>query len=471
MRTLIKNACVITVNPSGDVFDRGYVAIGDDGLIHSVGPGGSEPAAHGARVVDARGGLVTPGLINLHQHLHMNLLKGLADGMLLEPWVFNFSAKSRKFMARDDVGTSLTLAAMEMLRTGTTCVLNHQSTFDWPVHQDAADVLAQAGLRQVLAVSYQCRTPKMPDHPWSAADATRHIGALVDTLEGANGGMTRAALVVECNAHHTEAGRSSDELVRAGHALAHDRDLHIAVHMSAGTLSMQMGFTKYRRQTGRSDVGYLEGLGVLDHRWLLKHGIHFSDEDIAIVARRGASVVYTPTSEAIRGGGLGHWRSMLAAGVNCTLGTDGPAVDYSVDMVEQMKACCYLQGGRYGDPTAVPPRIALEMATINAARALGMDRSIGSLEPGKQADLVLFDRDRPHLRMVRDPVTALVRATRGADARLVMVNGRVAYEDGHFPMLPQADRVLEDARTRATAIAKAAGFEPLAVPRWPAPVV
>jgi 5-methylthioadenosine/S-adenosylhomocysteine deaminase len=293
----------------------------------------------------------------------------------------------------------------------------------------------------------------------------------VDTLNGANGGMTRAALVVECNAHHTEAGRSSDELVRAGHALALEKNLRIAVHMSGGTLSMNMGFTKYRRQTGRSDVEYLEGLGVLDHRWLLKHCIHFSDEDIAIVALRGASAVYTPTSEAIRGGGFGHWRAMRDAGVNCTLGTDGPAVDYSVDMVEQMKACCYLLSVRYGDPELVSPSAALEMATINAARALGLDHSIGSLEVGKQADLVLFDRDRAHLRMVRDPVTAFVRASRGADARLVVVNGCIAYEDGDFPMIPHADAVMADARARARTVARAAGFEPLAVPRWPAPAV
>jgi 5-methylthioadenosine/S-adenosylhomocysteine deaminase len=468
MRTLIQNACVITVNPQGDVLEGGFVAIGDDGLIHSVGPAGSEPPADGARVIDARGGFVAPGLINLHQHLHMNLLKGLADGMLLEPWVFNFSAVGRKFMGREDVRTSTSLAAMEMLRTGTTCVLNHQTTFGWSeVHHDAAELLAQAGLRQVLAVAFQCRTPKMPDHPWSAADATRNIGALVDTLDGANAGMTRAALVVECNAHHTEAGRSSDELVRAGYALACDKDLRIAVHMSGGTLSMHMGFTKYRRQTGRSDVGYLEGLGVLDHRWLLKHGIHFSDDDIAIVAQRGASVVYTPTSEAIRGGGLGHWRAMLDAGVTCTLGTDGPAVDYSVDMVEQMKACCYLQSVRYGDPAAVPPHVALQMATINAARALGMAHAIGSLEVGKQADLVLFDRARPHLRMVRDPVTAFVRASRGADARLVVVGGRVVYEDGEYPTLPHAEALMADARTRSRKVARAADFERLAVPRWP----
>lgn len=468
MRTLIKNACVLTANPAGDVFEDGFVLLGADRRIEAVGPAALAPPADGLRVVDAQGAFVAPGMINLHQHLHMNLLKGLADGMLLEPWVFNFSAHSRKFMQREDVNTSLTLGAMEMLRTGTTCVLNHQSSFAWPdLHRDAARLIAGVGLRQVLAVAFQCRTPKLPQHPWSAEEAVVHTGALTRELQGAHGGMTRAALVVECNAHHTEAGRSSDELVRAGHALAREQDLRIAVHMSGGTLSMKMGFTKYRRQTGRSDVEYLDRLGVLDHRWLLKHGIHFSDDDIRAVARTRASVVYTPTSEAIRGGGLGHWRAMREAGVNCTLGTDGPAVDYSVDMVEQMKACCYLQSVRYGDPQAVQPRHALEMATLNAARALGLDDEIGSLEPGKRADLVLFERDRAHLRLVRDPVAAFVRAARGADARLVMVDGRVAYQDGLFPLLGDAGTVIERAQERARALSVAADLGRLATAHWP----
>ena len=212
------------------------------------------------------------------------------------------------------------------------------------------------------------------------------------------------ALAIECNAHHTELGKSSDELVTTGHSLAVEKNLRIPVHMSGGTLSMSMGFLKYLRLTQRRDVAYLDGLGVLDERWLLKHGIHFSDVDIETVRERGAHVVYTPTSEAIRGGGLGPCARLLSEGVNCALGTDGPAVDYSVDMVEQMRASMYLQNAKHRNPRAVSHQDALEMATINAARALAMDGEIGSIEPGKRADIAIFDLDhtRPG-RSAREP--------------------------------------------------------------------
>ncbi len=471
MRTLIRNACVIPVNAARDVFEDGFVAV-DGTRIAALGPAHATPPGAWDRVIDARGALVTPGLINMHQHVHMNLLKGLADGMLLEPWVFNFTTPSRKHMGRDEVLASARLGVLEMLRTGTTCMLNHQSPFAWDGYLgDMAGVISGMGMRQMMAMAFQCRTPKMPDHPFSARQAADFTAGVVNELDGGWGGLTRMALVIECNAHHTELGRSSDELVRVGHALARERNLRIAVHMSGGTLSMKMGFTKYRRQTGRSDVAYLDGLGVLDERWILKHGIHFSDQDLRAVAQRAAHVVYTPTSESMRGGGMGPWVSMLRAGINCALGSDGPAVDYSVDMVEQMKACCFLQSVRYAAPEAIDPRIALEMATINAARALGWDDEIGSLEPGKRADLVIFGRDRPHQQMLPDPVQALVLATRGADARTVFVDGNIVYDAGRFPQSDDVAAIIRSAGERARAVAHAAGFEPMAQARWPAPAV
>jgi 5-methylthioadenosine/S-adenosylhomocysteine deaminase len=467
MRTLISNACVITGNAAGEIHPQGFLLL-DGSRIAAVGPMSDAPPTEGVVTIDARGDFVTPGLINMHQHLHMNLMKGLADGMLLEPWATNFSAHCRRSMQPAFVRNSARLATLEMLRTGTTCVLNHQSPFPWPaLHHDAAEVIAGAGMRQVMAVAFQCRTPKLPDHPWDEAEASLQLGRLIDELDGANGGLTRMAMAVECNAHHTEMGRSSDSLVHAGHALARAKDLRVAVHMSGGTLSMRMGFTKYRRQTGRSDVEYLESLGVLDHRWLLKHGIHFSDQDIDKVARRGASVVYTPTSESIRGGGLGPWRALQRAGITCALGSDGPAVDYSVDMVEQVKACCWLQAVRHGDADAVSPRQALAMATLDAARALGLEQDIGSLETGKRADLVVFDRSRPHMRLAGDPLNAFVRAARGADARLVLVDGRIVYRDGEFPLVPDAAEVVALAQDHAHELAQMADLGPLARVRWP----
>src|SRR5262249_26849679 len=157
------------------------------------------------------------------------------------------------------------------------------------------------------------------------------------------------------------------------------------------TFSLEKGFLRYLRETGRTDVRYLMKLGILDSLWLLIHGIHVTDLDLEHMGRVGASMVYTPTSESIRGGGIGPIANAQRAGVNVALGTDGPMVDYSVDMVEQMKACTLMQHVRHLDPTRMSAERTIEMATINAAKALGLEHEIGSLDAGKRADIAIFD--------------------------------------------------------------------------------
>ncbi|MCC6304225.1 MAG: amidohydrolase family protein [Rhodobacteraceae bacterium] len=468
MRHLIRNAAVITVDAAGTVHDPGFVLVEGD-RIAAAGPVARTPAGPFDRVTDARGGLLAPGLINLHQHVYMNLAKGLADGMRLETWTVGLSSKVRNAMEWSDHLASCRLGALEMLRTGTTTFLNHGvGRAAESAETEVATLFRAFGLRQVMAVPYQIRTPALPDHPFGPAEADADLRALHAALDDRRDDMLRLATAIECNAHHTRAGRSSDELVRAGHALARDLDLRIASHMSAGTLSMSFGFTMYKRLTGRSDVEYLHRLGVLDRRWLLIHGIHLTDEDMDLVERSGASVVYTPTSEAMRGGGIGPWVTMLGRGITCALGTDGPAVDYSVDMLEQTKATCLFQALRYGRPEAVAPDAALRMATVWAARALGMDDVIGSIEAGKRADLVLFGRERAAQQLIEDPVRALVMATHGSDARLVLVNGRPAYDAGRFGTDVDAAGIVAEARARATRILAAAGIEGRAALAWPA---
>lgn len=466
MRTLIRNATIATMNRQREVIADGHVLV-DGACIAQVGAG---PATglQADRVIDARGGIVIPGFVNMHQHLHMNLLKGLADGLLLEPWAFGFSSPARGQVTREMLVAANQLAALEMLRTGTTCVLNHQTPFDFPDYPDlVVRDLGQLGLRQVMALAFQCRTPKMPNHPHSAAQAREAFAALAGRFDAGPGALTRIAMVIECNAHHTQQGRSSDELVLTGHGLARELGLRIAVHMSGGTLAMHMGFTKYRRETGRSDVMYLERLGVLDPSWILKHGIHFCDEDMETVAARGASVVYTPTSEAVRGGGIGPWKTMLGSGILGALGTDGPAVDYTVDMLEQVRATRILQSVRYGDPCAVDDLTALEMATINGARALGLEREIGSLEAGKRADLAVFRLERPHQRQIADPLRRLVWSARGSEADAVMVDGRLVLDEGQFEDDVDIDKVMENARAQARILARKARLDWRATPRWP----
>lgn len=151
---------------------------------------------------------------------------------------------------------------------------------------------------------------------------------------------------------------------------------------------------------------------------------------------------------------------------NVALGTDGPMVDYSVDMVEQMKACLFLQNVKHLDAGSFSPERVMEMVTIDAARALGMEDEIGSIEPGKRADLAVFDMRAPHLHVMHNPIANLACCARGGDTRMVVIDGRIVMEDGDFPGLADVDGLVRDATERGRAIVEAAGLHDLARPRW-----
>ena len=220
------------------------------------------------------------------------------------------------------------------------------------------------------------------------------------------------------------------------------------------------------RETGRTDVRYLMQLGILDPQWVLIHGIHVTELDIEHMARVGCSFVYTPTSEAMRGGGISPFANAQRAGVNVALGTDGPMVDYSVDMVEQMKVCALMQHARHLDPTRMPVERTLEMATINAAKALGLDAEIGSLEAGKRADIAVFDLRKPYIGVLHRPLTSFVAAGKGSDVRAVMVDGSVVYRDGKFARLAEPQRAIAEAERIGQAIIEKAGLGRRLSPAW-----
>jgi 5-methylthioadenosine/S-adenosylhomocysteine deaminase len=259
---------------------------------------------------------------------------------------------------------------------------------------------------------------------------------------------------------------STEELICRGYELARQLSLRISTHIAGGTFSLEKGFLKYLRETGRTDVRYLMQLGLLDPHWILIHGIHVTELDIEHMARTGCSFVYTPTSEAIRGGGIGPIANAQRAGVTVALGTDGPMVDYSVDMVEQMKACTLMQHVRHLDPTRMPAERAIEMATINAARALGMDQEIGSLEPGKRADIAIFDLAKPYVGVFHRPISSFVYAGKGSDARVVLVNGEVVYRDGRFAHGPDPRSIIAHAQEIAQMVLAKAGLEHRLTPAW-----
>lgn len=472
-RILIKNGYVVTVNDNRDVWPDGAVVVGN-GKIEAVLP--SSAAFDQSdfdqndfdEVIDAKGCLVMPGLINAHQHHWYSLFKGMADGLLLEDWISDLVFPLVQHLSTDAMQVASYQCGLEMLATGTTCSFNHSVTVTTSETVKAIVApQAELGIRQVFGKELRCRNPRFTAHPLSLDESLAAVKEDVQRWNGAHDGLVRMGMVIEANAHWTSSGMSTEELILRGTELARDLDLRVSSHIAAGTFSLEKGFLQHLRHTGRTDVRYLMQLGVLDERWLLAHCIHCTELDLEQMAHVGASLVYTPTSEAIRGGGIAPAANAYDLGITTALGTDGPMVDYSDDMFEQIKACVLFQHQRHLDPTRMPVECALEMATINAARALGLDDEIGSLETGKQADIAIFDMRRRHVGPLQRPLSAFICAGKGSDAKAVIVNGRIVYRDGQFANGPDPSDVLREAERLGADIAKRAGLADRLTSLWP----
>jgi 5-methylthioadenosine/S-adenosylhomocysteine deaminase len=359
------------------------------------------------------------------------------------------------------------LANAEMLLSGTTCSLNHLRLTSTEVTLERiAKPGTELGIRQVIGKEMQCRLPGNPHHPRTLQEEVAFLDDLIPRWHSRADGLVRLCLAIECNAVAIDAGVASEDMLIEGKHLADRYDLKISTHHAAGTMSFDRSYLRNLRKTGRTETQTLAQLGLLDERFILAHAINCTASDIDLIAGSGASVSYTPTSEALRGGGIGPAASMANASVNVSLGSDGPMVDYSVDMVEQMKACSMLQNVKHLDPTIMPPERCLEFATINAAKALGLDREIGSLEAGKRGDVALFDLTTPQAAPANNPISSLVYSARGTDAHTVFVDGKAVVRERQLVSSCNVPELLTRARTRAAQIIEKAKLQARTKPQW-----
>lgn len=465
-RTLINNGYVVTMNAKRGVYPHGWLIL-DGQTIASIGPQGAMPQGTFDEVIDASGMIVIPGLINTHQHFYYHLFKGLANGLLIEDWFPELVFKVAPHLTDDDMELTSYLANAEMLLSGTTCSLNHlRLTSTEATLQRIAAPGIELGIRQVIGKEVQCRLPGNPRHPRTLAEEVAFLDDLIPRWRNQAGGLVRLCLAVECNAVAIDAGVASEDLLIEGKRLADRHDLKISTHHAAGTMSFDRSYLKNLRKTGRTETQSLAQLGLLDERFILAHAINCTPTDIALIAGSGASVSYTPTSEALRGGGIGPAASMAKAGVNVALGSDGPMVDYSVDMIEQMKACSMLQNVKHLDPGIMPPELCLEFATINAAKALALDNEIGSLEAGKRGDIALFDLATPHAAPANNPVSALIYSAKGTDAHTVFVDGKAVVRARQLVATSSMVDLLARGRARAVEIVDKANLQARSEPQW-----
>jgi 5-methylthioadenosine/S-adenosylhomocysteine deaminase len=411
---------VVTMDPARRVIENGAVAIRGDRIVAVGTRAEIDRRYRAARRLDRPDALIAPGLINAHTHVPMSLLRGVAGDVRLEDWLskYIFPAESRNVTA-DFVRWGTRLACLEMLLSGTTTYV------DMYYFEDAvAEADREAGLRAVLGETI-IGFP-VPDAP-TPEDALRFTERYIQRFRG-------DALVVPAVAPHA-LYTNSTATIQAARALANRYGVPLVIHVAETRREREEALAKW----GRSPVAELDALGALAGRTLAAHCVWVDDADIAILRARGAGVAHCPSSNMMLASGVAPVPKMLAAGVNAGLGTDGPAgSNNDFDLMEEMDLAAKLQKVTTGDPQALTAAQALEMATIGGARALGLEKEIGSLEPGKRADLVTMRLDVPNAVPLYDVAGQIVYAMKGAGVRDAMVNGRLLLRDRRALTLDEA---------------------------------
>jgi len=400
---------------------RGDIAITGD-RISALGRGLKVKAEV---VIDASHMAVLPGLVNAHTHLSMTLLRGVADDIQLMEWLETQIWPIERNLTADDCYAGALLGCLEMIKSGTTCFADQYFFME-----HVARAVEEAGLRGVLSYGIIEK-----DDPARRESELRAGEELVKSCQGkANG---RVLTMFGPHAAYT----CSPECLTRVKELAKQYRVGIHIHLSESQEEVRQISERY----GRRPVEHLEALGFLGPEVLAAHCIWLTDDEIATLRKRGVKPVHNPVSNMKIACGTSPVQKMLAAGIPVALGTDGAASNNSLDMFREMKFAALLGKAHDLDPTALPAWSVLEMATINGARALGLEKEIGSLEAGKKADLVLVDLRKPHLTPLHNVASHLVYSVTGGDIDTVIVDGKILMRGRRVLTLDEY-RVLEGAQ-------------------------
>jgi 5-methylthioadenosine/S-adenosylhomocysteine deaminase len=385
--------------------------LAQDGRVTYAGPADDAPQAESAEVIEARGGLIMPGLINAHCHGAMTLFRGLADDLPLDVWLNQhmFPAEAR-WVTEEMTELCCLLAAGEMLLGGTTTVGDAYFCMN-----GAARAYEAAGMRAVLLHGLiDFPAPGVPD-PAQNIEVCREF---VQAWQGVS------PLLIPGVFAHSVYTCSPQTLEAAAELCA---DLACPWHTHLAETSEEVGETAERFQA--SPVGHLEELGLLAKLDGAVHCVWLGPGEAELLARRRVAVIGCPESNAKLGSGAADLAGLLAAGCVVGLGTDGPASNNDLDMMGEVSLAARLAKLTSGDPAALPAGAALDLALTGSAAALGLEGLVGRLQPGYACDLIVLDLNQPHLTPLYNPASHLVYAATGRDVRQVVVSGRQLVKD------------------------------------------
>jgi 5-methylthioadenosine/S-adenosylhomocysteine deaminase len=426
---VVTGGIVVTMDAAGRVLSPGAVAMDGRDIVAVDTPEAIAARFSGRESFDTTGQVVMPGLINTHTHAPMVLYRGLADDLALMDWLqkYIFPAEA-KTVTPEFVRAGTRLAALEMIQSGTTTYADM-----YYFEEEIAKVTKEAGLRGVLGqtiIQFPVADARTP------ADGLARTEAFIKQFAGDD-------LIVPAVAPHSMYTLDTATL-KAARALADRTHAPVLIHLAETADEIKTAQGKHPATPTR----YLESIGFWGPRTLAAHGVWLTPADMTILARHQVGVSHNPESNMKLASGAAKVVAMRRAGVVVGLGTDGAASNNDLDMFEAMRQAAFLAKLQTNDPRAVPARTALEMATIDGARALGMENEIGSLEAGKRADVITVSMTAARQTPMYDPLSHLVYTTHGDDVRTTIVNGRVLMRDRKVITL-NGEAVLSEARTLA----------------------
>jgi 5-methylthioadenosine/S-adenosylhomocysteine deaminase len=428
---LLINAIVLTMDENFNLYEPGAVAIQNDSILE-VGPEAYLRGEYESEeTVDCGGRVLMPGLVNAHTHVPMTLLRGLADDLRLDVWLLGYMMPvEREFVSPEFVRLGTSIACVELIRSGVTCFADM-----YYFEEAVAQATAEAGLRAVCSQTVL----KFP-----APDASSFEESLAlarDFIQRWKG----HPLIVPSVAPHAPY-TCTDEILRATAALAVEFDVPLHTHIAETAQEVENS----RAEFGMPVVPYIKKQNILDAKVLAAHCVHIDEGEMISLNHSHAGVAHNPSSNLKLASGFAPVSKMLEVGLNVGIGTDGPASNNDLDMFEEIRLAAFLAKGVSGDPTALPARTALAMATRLGAQAMHIGDLTGSLEPGKRADLILVDISPLHNapRFRRDPngvYAQLVYASKASDVSDVMVNGKWLMKARQLTTLDEAQLLAEAA--------------------------
>ena len=410
MKYLFKNAMVLTMNYT-EILKSCDVLV-ENGVISAIGILNNEQIQN-AKIIDASGKLLMPGLINGHCHVPMTLLRNYADDMNLQTWLFEHIFPVEDKLLGEDIYFGTLLGIMELLASGTTCFIDMYDHMD-----DLAKAVEESGIRAQLSRG-MINTGDGPDFSGDAR-LNETINFYKKWNGAANGRITGAF------APHSIYTCSPAYIKAIGEA-AKRYGAPIHVHLDETLVEHEECLKKY----GKTPTKHLYDLGIFEQRTVAAHCVWITVEDIRIMADNKVTMTHNPSSNLKLASGFAPVPNALSMGVNVALGTDGASSNNNLNMFEEINLAALIHKGANHNPLLINAMESLKMATVNGAAALGTD-NLGAIKEGAKADVILIDMDKPHLMPVHNVVSSLAYSVQGSDVCLTMVDGVILYENGEF---------------------------------------